>query len=227
MSKSFDFVVKAENVVIKQQSDNNYKVKINDVDFLKYQTWSNTNANNINDDRKVYLVSTKKWVELFKTANSDVSNPFTPTTVIEIDNKKFVTVMTNVKFKNNKVTFYVSTDDVTFDSKKIKKMNKLPKGEFHNVRFDIDGSSINLNPYCMSACPVDFFSPPAPCSPMCSGESSCFNSFNDGPIPQSTSNQTNITNFCTYINNLPESATQSEWTNEYWNTVGNNTCSIL
>lgn len=85
MSKSFNFVVKAEKVVIKEQGDNNYKVKLTGVgEFLKYQTWSNTNANNINDDRKVYLVRIKKWVELFKTANSYISNPFTPTTVIEI-----------------------------------------------------------------------------------------------------------------------------------------------
>ena len=44
MSKSFDFVVKAEKVVINEQSDNNYKVKLTGVgDFLKYQTWSSTN----------------------------------------------------------------------------------------------------------------------------------------------------------------------------------------
>jgi len=200
MSKSFDFVVKAEKVVINEQSDNNYKVKLTGVgDFLKYQTWSSTNANNINDDRKVYLVRTKKWVELFKTANSDVSNPFTPTTVIEIDNKKFVTVMTNAKFKNNKVIFYVSTDDVTFDSKKMKKTNKLPKGELHNVRFDIDGSSINN--ICSSLCNTDssFFVPTSlTCNDVCSGYSLCYTSM----MNTSFNNNFDITGWCNRVNNL-------------------------
>lgn len=48
-SRGFDFVVKAEKVVIKEKGDNNYKVKLAGLsDFLKYQVWSNTNANNSN-----------------------------------------------------------------------------------------------------------------------------------------------------------------------------------
>ena len=93
MSKSFDFVVKAEKVVIKEKGDNNYKVKLAGLsDFLKYQVWSSTNANNINGDRSVFLLRAKDWVEQFKivNSNSDVSKSFTPTTVIEIDNKSFV-----------------------------------------------------------------------------------------------------------------------------------------
>ena len=47
MSRGFDFVVKAEKVVIKEKGDNNYKVKLAGLsDFLKYQVWSSTNANN-------------------------------------------------------------------------------------------------------------------------------------------------------------------------------------
>ena len=82
MSRSFDFVVKAEKVVIKEQGDNNYKVKLAGLsDFLKYQTWS---KNNINGDRSVFLLRAKDWVEQFKivNSNSDVSKSFTPTTVI-------------------------------------------------------------------------------------------------------------------------------------------------
>ena len=44
----------------------------------------------------------------------------------------------------------MSTDDVKFNSKKMKKMNKLPKGEFYNVRFDIDDSG--LNQACYNQC---------------------------------------------------------------------------
>ena len=211
MSKSFNFVVKADKVVIKEQGDNNYKVKLTGVgEFLKYQTWSNTNANNINDDRKVYLVRTKKWVELFKTANSYISNPFTPTTVIEIDNKRFVTIMTNAKFKYNKVIFYMSTDDVTFDSKKMKKMNKLPKGEYHNVRFDIDDSeSINIT--CIDLCnkaPNVFEGTNPTCKDVCSGSSLCSSNMNTPPF----NNGFDIPYFCTTVNGLSSNNTISWYT---------------
>ena len=76
MSKGFDFVVKAEKVVIKEKGDNNYKVKLAGVgDFLKYQVWSNTNANtnNINGDRSVFLIHPEDWVEQFKIVNSNNS----------------------------------------------------------------------------------------------------------------------------------------------------------
>ena len=153
MSRGFDFVVKAEKVVIKEKGDNNYKVKLAGLsDFLKYQVWSNTNANNINGDRSVFLLRAKDWVEQFNivNSNSDVSKSFTPTTVIEIDNEKYVTIITNAEFKNKKVIFHMSTYDVKFNSKKMKKMNKLPKGEFYNVRFDIDDSG--LNQACYNQC---------------------------------------------------------------------------
>jgi hypothetical protein len=35
----------------------------------------------------------------------------------------------------------MSTDDVKFNSKKMEKMNKLPKGKFYNVRIDIDSAN--------------------------------------------------------------------------------------
>ena len=154
MSRGFDFVVKAEKVVIKEKGDNNYKVKLAGLsDFLKYQVWSSTNANNVNGDRSVFLLHAKDWVEQFNIVNSNNSNNsirFTPTTVIEIDNKKYVTVITNAEFKNKKVIFHMSTYDVKLNSKKMKKMNKLPKGEFYNVRFDIDDSG--LSQACYNQC---------------------------------------------------------------------------
>ena len=209
MSKSFNFVVKADKVVIKEQGDNNYKVKLTGVgEFLKYQTRSNTNANNINDDRKVYLVRTKKWVELFKTANSYVSNPFTPTTVIEIDNKRFVTIMTNAIFKNNKVIFYMSTDDVTFDSKKMKKMNKLPKGEFHNARFDIDGESINN--ICIKLCnkdPTFFEGANLTCKDVCSGTSLCSANLKIPPFV----GKFDIPDWCKKVNGLSSNNNALSW----------------
>jgi hypothetical protein len=177
MSKCFDFVVKAEKVVIKEKGDNNYKVKLAGLsDFLKYQVWSNTNANNINGDRSVFLLRAKDWVEQFKIVNSNNSIRFIPTTVIEIDNKKYVTVITNAEFKNKKVIFHMSTDDVKFNSKKMEKMNKLPKGEFLNVRFDIDDGGFNL--YCYNQCkaaPDNSGVEPVTCYDVCNGTDYCFN----------------------------------------------------
>ena len=162
-------------MLLKKKSNNKYKVTVNVGDFLKYQVWSSTNANNINGDRSVFLLHAKDWVEQFKivNSNSDVSKSFTPTTVIEIDNEKYVTIITNAEFKNKKVIFHMSTDDVKFNSKKMKKMNKLPKGEFLNVRFDID--DIAFNQYCNTGC-NDIMIPNGVtinCVNLCNGYDSC------------------------------------------------------
>ena len=189
MSRGFDFFVKAEKVVIKKKSNNKYKVTVNVGDFLKYQVWSSTNSNNINGNRSVSLVNAKDWVEQFKIVNSNNSiRSYKPTTVVEIDNKKYVTVITNAEFKNKKVIFHMSTDDVKFNSKKMKKMNKLPKGEFLNVRFDIDDSGFNS--YCYNGCiAASPYYPGAKinCNLMCDSVSSCV-AFG---IPYSNCNQLN------------------------------------
>ena len=133
MTKSFDFVVKAEKVVIKKNGRNKYKVILTGVgNFLKYQTLSRS-------------MNAKNWVEQFKIVNSNnLIRSFTPT-VLEIDNKKYVTVITNAEFKNKKLIFHMSTDDVKFNSKKMEKMNKLPKGEFCNIRCYINESVFMIN----------------------------------------------------------------------------------
>ena len=210
MSRGFDFVVKAEKVVIKEKGDNNYKVKLAGLsDFLKYQVWSSTNANNINGDRSVFLLRAKDWVEQFKivNSNSDVSKSFTPTTVIEIDNEKYVTVITNAEFKNKKVIFHMSTDDVKFNSKKMKKMNKLPKGEFLNVRFDIDDSGFNS--YCYNQCiniDVGNIVYPLNCNDICNGQY-CVSKLNTNATDPSTE----IKSFCTDINNITESSPSNQF----------------
>ena len=199
MSRGFDFFVKAEKVVIKKKSNNKYKVTVNVGDFLKYQVWSSTNSNNINGNRSVSLVNAKDWVEQFKIVNSNNSiRSYKPTTVVEIDNKKYVTVITNAEFKNKKVIFHMSTDDVKFNSKKIKKMNKLPKGEFYNVRFDIDDSGFNS--YCYGQCSANgnvFVG--TTCNQLCGGVTSCVNSIDSAY--STLSGYPFITNFCSDINN--------------------------
>lgn len=118
--------------------------------------------------------------------------------------------MTNANFKNNKVIFYMSTDDVTFDSKKMKKMNKLPKGEYHNVRFDIDDSeSINIT--CIDLCGTDstfFQGTNLTCKDVCSGSSLCSSNMNTHPF----NNEIDIPYFCTTVNGLSSNNTLSWYT---------------
>jgi hypothetical protein len=67
MSKSFDFVVKAKQVIIKNKCHNKYQVELAGVgDFLKYQTWSSTNTNNVNGKRNVSLVNAKIGLNILK-----------------------------------------------------------------------------------------------------------------------------------------------------------------
>jgi len=183
-------------------------------DFLKYQVWSNTNTNNINGDRSVFLLRAKDWVEQFKIVNSNNSNNsirFTPTTVIEIDNKKYVTVIMNAEFKNKKVIFHMSTDDVKFNSKKMEKMNKLPKGEFFNVRFDIDDSGFNS--YCYSQCNSNGGSPayPLTCNDICNGKDYCYSKINTLDSDPTINEEGQIKSFCTDINNITESSPSNQF----------------
>jgi hypothetical protein len=177
MSKSFDFVVKAEKVVIKEKGDNNYKVKLAGVgDFLKYQTWSSTNTNNVNGKRSVSLVNAKNWVKdnfpkkkLINPTYDElqqvfarfypgvvlpaIPNPpnnvtsghtfFTPTTVMEVGNKKYVFVIESATYNKDKkynTVLNVSTTQIVKNNI-TKDLVKLPVNKkLNNVRLDIDSS---------------------------------------------------------------------------------------
>lgn len=180
MSRSFDFAVNAEKVIIKKQGKNKYKIKLACVgDFLKYQTWSSTNTNNINGDRSVSLVHVKDWVKNnFGSGLTDISQPtfgsnifgfvfdldlasllnvgapagseflssfvFTPTAVMEVNNKKYIFVIENASYNNKKIyntVFNVSTNQIVKNNVS-KHLVKLPiHKKLHKVRFDIDSSS--------------------------------------------------------------------------------------
>ena len=89
--------------------------------------------------------------------------PFTPTCVMELrddgdegKDKKHVFVINNAKVKSGRVVFHVSSKDIDPNStnKTIKKLKKIPTGEFHNARFDIDADD-NCNDNfcaCLIAC---------------------------------------------------------------------------
>jgi uncharacterized protein YjbI with pentapeptide repeats len=100
----------------------------------------------INNDRLVNLEDFKLWItQAFYQKKMNNKQPFQPTTVMEIGNKKFVFVITNAEITpSDKVVFYISTKEIRLQNQNrnqnnnMKKMIKLPRGRFKNVRFDID-----------------------------------------------------------------------------------------
>jgi hypothetical protein len=154
MSKSFDFVVEAKEVIIKEKCHNKYQVKMAGVcDFIKYQTWSSTNTNNVNGKRSVSLVNVKNWVKdnfpkknLFTITTGPM---FTPTTVMEVGNKKYIFVIESATYNKNKkynTVLNVSTSQIVKNNS-TKNLVKLPVNKkLNNVRFDIDSiDSSNTN----------------------------------------------------------------------------------
>lgn len=148
-----DHVVKASEIFIKRNENdkNKYSIKMKvKNDFLTYQTWSDTNPKNINSNRSVILYTPKNWISSFFPINNNNNNKFTPTTVMEIGNKKYIFVIESATYKDNKkynVVFHVSIKEIVKNNNKIKKLTELPVNiKIKNVRFDIDdNTSITYN----------------------------------------------------------------------------------
>lgn len=145
----FDQVVKG-NVDIKQLSKKKYKITFSKIGkFLLYQVWSDS-SKKLNENRSVYYRKAKKWVQDFKSLNASLkaSNKplFTPTTVMEIGNNKYVFVIHKAKLNGKgRVVFKVSTEEIKLSSGTSKKMLKLPRGHHDGVRFDIDSDASVCN----------------------------------------------------------------------------------
>ena len=118
-----------------------------------YQIWSSTSAA-LNNSRNVVEIKAKDWVKA-AFPKPPAAVPFTPTTVMELHDdqddecdkgkdNKHVFVINSAKVKGGQVVFHVSSKDIHPNStnKKVKKLKKIPVGEFHNARFDIDSSSV-------------------------------------------------------------------------------------
>ena len=109
--------------------------------LLMYQTWVST-SDALNGNRKVVEVEAKDWVKAFFRKNAlQHAVPYTPTTVMELGNKKYVFVINNAKVnKLGHVVFKVSSEDIDKNNtnKTVKQLKKIPLGEFNNARFDID-----------------------------------------------------------------------------------------
>jgi hypothetical protein len=127
---------------------------------LMYQTWSSTSTA-LNGDRTVAEFKAKKWVKLITYTGADANAntvPFTPTTVMELRDhegkyKKHVFVINQVKVKNGHIVFCVSSINIDPNNtnKQIKKLKKIPVGEFHNARFDIDSWSAAHISVCVAS----------------------------------------------------------------------------
>ena len=151
----FDQVVKG-NVDIKQLSKKKYKITFSEISkFLKYQTWSDS-SKKLNENRKVYYQDAKLWIKKFNLINTELkaSNKplFTPTTVMEIGNKKYLFVIDEAKLSKGRVVFKVSTEEIKLSSGTSKKLLKLPRGHHDGVRFDIDEAVEPIPAFCYGVC---------------------------------------------------------------------------
>ena len=147
--REYDQILSGD-VKIKKLNNSNkeYQIKFSKKNIskvLKYQTWSSTSAA-LNSSRRVGEVTATTWVKVFFPIFL-TAIPFTPTTVMEIGNNKYVFVINNAKVKKGRVVFYVSSKNIDPNNtnKVVKKLKKIPttkKGEmFRHVRFDIDDTS--------------------------------------------------------------------------------------
>jgi len=157
--REFDQILSGD-VTIRKVS-NGYKIKFskkNHSKVLLYQVWSSTSAA-LNSHRKVMELKAKDWVKI-AFPKTPPAVPYTPTTVMELHDdedhegkdKKHVFVINKAKVKKGHIVFKVSSKDIDPNNtnKQIKKLKKIPVGEFHNARFDID----SLPLFQFTSCPT-------------------------------------------------------------------------
>ena len=125
---SFDDSSKLYRFEIKKNQDN----KENDV--FMYQIWEKNSE--FNSDRKYQYVPLRYWIMEYNL------NKFTPTTLIEINNVFYPTVMVKADVEGENCVFY-------FDSRSIyssQPSQPLPKiGSYNDIRFDIDSIYMYTN----------------------------------------------------------------------------------
>ncbi len=95
---------------------------------------------------------------------------------MEIGNKKYVFVINNTIIKEGKIIFQVSTKDIKYGN--LNKLSKIKKGQFKNVRFDIDGKTWPVSMSC-----TQYYGQPS-CGPIdCNVWSSDFGNIFLNPCP--------------------------------------------
>ena len=155
--REYDQIVSADVKIKETGNSGEYKITFvgNISKVLLYQVWS-PNSLALNNDRKVFEVGAKKWVKAafpHPLPLPPPAVPYKPTCVMELehgecpihDDKneecRHVFVINDAKVNGRgHVVFYVSSKDIDPNNKNkvIKKIKKIPKGEYHNARFDID-----------------------------------------------------------------------------------------
>jgi hypothetical protein len=137
LARKMNTQVKVDKIKIKKI--NKYEYEITNSNFnnaLIYQTFtSDKDSLTLNNSRKAWYVPLSKWYFYEYEWNIKYRNglPFTPTTVMTIDNKKYVFVINNTIKKKGNIIFQISTKDINYG-----KLNKIKTGQFEHVRFDID-----------------------------------------------------------------------------------------
>ena len=131
MERFFDQVVKGDVKIIRCKSI--YKIIfISESVVTMYQVWD---KNSPNDDRIIENKSLFDWIKLFLEEKK--LNGFTPTTLLEIGDKKWAFVIQNAYIsKKGLPVFCASTKEINNQSCSVK--NGLPLGHFPAARFDID-----------------------------------------------------------------------------------------
>ena len=119
--------------------------------FLMYQVWDKDNVAKQNEQRAVFNVSAKKWVNSFIQLNEyleEINKPlFTPTTIMETEDEVSYACVIHKAYLNShgRVVFTVSTKEIQLSNNCSKKLIQIPCGKFNNVRFDIDDKECPLD----------------------------------------------------------------------------------
>jgi len=159
---SYDQVVKG-NVDIKKLSKKNYQIKFNKIrKFVKYQEWSDSSKTLNGNNRSIYYQNAISWVKSFNYFNRSLKASkkplFTPSTVMEIGNDKYVFVIDEAEINSKgRIVFKVSTKEIELKKGTSKELLKLLCGHHDGVRFDIDSSTF-LEPFetffFFGSCPI-------------------------------------------------------------------------
>jgi hypothetical protein len=158
-SISFDQIVKGD-VSIKKLSKHKYKITFSKIGkFLVYQVWDKDNLKKINDNRAVFYLTAKEWINDFMKQNETLKKNnkplFTPTTIMEtVDEVAYAIVIHKAYFdRHDRVVFTVSTKEIQLANNCSKDLIRIPCGKFKNMRFDIDSNTSD----CVQNCYQTFY----------------------------------------------------------------------
>ena len=129
-NREYDYVTKQDVSVSFIGDRYCFLVQKPENDVFMYQTWKKNNSE-MNKKRKFLSKTLKYWINWFNTKTN-----YTPTTLIEINNNFYPSVLVEAKIENDNCFLY-------FDSSQIKENQmQIALGTYESVRFDIDYTTI-------------------------------------------------------------------------------------